>query len=84
MLEAVKFPASIADLNTGLTDVDRNALSHFSQIQNLRAKLTEIIKRKRKIKDDRRLSRRLSKCELRVRLRGFGFYIWNFFFFNLG
>ena len=29
MLEAVKFPASIADLNTGLTDVDRNALSHF-------------------------------------------------------
>ena len=28
MLEAVKFPASIADLNTGLADVDRNALSH--------------------------------------------------------
>jgi hypothetical protein len=29
MLEAVKFPAGISDLNTGLTDVDRNALSHF-------------------------------------------------------
>ena len=31
MLEAVKFPGSIADLNTGLTDVDRNALSHFKE-----------------------------------------------------
>ena len=29
MLEAVKFPARIADLDTGLTDVDRDALSHF-------------------------------------------------------
>ena len=26
MLKAVKFPASIADLNTSLTDVDRNTL----------------------------------------------------------
>ena len=31
MLEAVKFPGSIADLNTSLTDVDRNALSHFRE-----------------------------------------------------
>ena len=30
MLEAVKFPAGIANLNTGLADVDRDALSHFS------------------------------------------------------
>jgi hypothetical protein len=29
VLEAVKLPASIADLNTGLTNVNRNALSHF-------------------------------------------------------
>ena len=29
MLEAVEFPAGISDLNTGLTNVDRNALSHF-------------------------------------------------------
>jgi hypothetical protein len=29
VLEAVKFPARIADLDTGLTDVDRNALPHF-------------------------------------------------------
>lgn len=28
MLQAVKFPAGIADLNTGLTNVDGNALSH--------------------------------------------------------
>lgn len=32
MLEAVKFPASITDLNTGLTDVNADALSHFSKI----------------------------------------------------
>lgn len=29
MLEAVEFPAGIADLDTGLADVDWNALSHF-------------------------------------------------------
>jgi hypothetical protein len=29
VLEAVKFPARIADLDTGLTDVDGNALPHF-------------------------------------------------------
>ena len=29
MLEAVKFPARIANLNTGLTNVNGNALSHF-------------------------------------------------------
>ena len=29
VFEAVKLPASIADLNTGLTNVNRNALSHF-------------------------------------------------------
>ena len=31
MLEAVKFPGIIADLNSGLTDVDWNALSHFRE-----------------------------------------------------
>lgn len=29
MFKAVKLPASIADLNSGLSDVDRNALPHF-------------------------------------------------------
>lgn len=31
MLEAVEFPAGVSDLNTGLTDVNRNALSHFPE-----------------------------------------------------
>ena len=35
MLEVVKFPGSIADVNTGLTDVDRNALSHFREGDNI-------------------------------------------------
>lgn len=29
MFEAIKLPASISDLDSGLTDMDRNALSHF-------------------------------------------------------
>jgi hypothetical protein len=29
MFKTVKLPASISDLDTGLTNVDRNALSHF-------------------------------------------------------
>ena len=29
VLETVKLPAGISDLDTGLTDVDWNALSHF-------------------------------------------------------
>lgn len=33
MLEAVKLPASVADLDTGLTDVDRNALPHFRKFR---------------------------------------------------
>lgn len=32
MFEAVEFPTGISDLNTGLTNVDRNALSSFSEI----------------------------------------------------
>lgn len=31
MLEAIKLPASISDLNAGLANVDGNALSHFSE-----------------------------------------------------
>ena len=33
MLEAVKFPAGIANLNSGLANVDRNALSHLRRIE---------------------------------------------------
>ena len=29
MFKAIEFPAGIADLNTGLANVDWNALSHF-------------------------------------------------------
>jgi hypothetical protein len=29
MLQAVELPTGIADLNSGLSNVDRNALSHF-------------------------------------------------------
>lgn len=29
MFEAVEFPTGVTDLNSGLTDVNRNALSHF-------------------------------------------------------
>lgn len=32
MLEAVELPAGIADLDTGLADVDRDALSHISKM----------------------------------------------------
>ena len=35
MLEAIKFPGSIADLNKSLTDVDRNALFHFREGDNV-------------------------------------------------
>lgn len=34
MFEAVEFPTGISDLNTGLTNVDRNALSHFRRFGN--------------------------------------------------
>ena len=43
VLEAIKFPARIADLDTGLADVDRDALSHFSR---------EKLKRNRRDKED--------------------------------
>lgn len=33
MLKAVKLPAGIADLDTGLADVDGNALSHFEEMK---------------------------------------------------
>jgi hypothetical protein len=59
MLEAVKFPAGISDLNTGLTDVDRNALSHFLGLKEF-----EEIGGCRRCMYERRLSRRLPKCEI--------------------
>lgn len=31
MLETVKLPAGISDLDTGLANVDRDALSHFAR-----------------------------------------------------
>jgi len=36
MFEAVKLPTSITDLNTGLTNVDGNALSHFGRLRKRR------------------------------------------------
>lgn len=45
MLETVKLPAGIADLDTGLTDVDRDALSHFF-LQRKRSEAKEKMKGK--------------------------------------
>lgn len=36
MFKAVKLPTSIADLDTGLSNVDRNALSHFRRFSKKR------------------------------------------------
>ena len=33
MLKAVKFPAGISNLDTSLTDVDGDALSHFRRLK---------------------------------------------------
>lgn len=49
MLEAVEFPAGVSDLNTGLTDVNRNALSHFPE-----KKKKEIGKQRERIGNRRR------------------------------
>lgn len=35
MLKTVEFPAIVTDLNPGLTNVDRNALSHFRDFASL-------------------------------------------------
>ena len=36
MLEAVKLPTRVSDLDTSLTDVDRDALPHFRFAEDLR------------------------------------------------
>lgn len=55
MLKAVKLPAGIADLDTSLTNVDRNALSHFDRLNaTKKPKNSENKKNKKK----KRLSRR--------------------------
>ena len=36
MLKAVKLPTGVSDLDTGLTDVDRDALPHFRFAEDLR------------------------------------------------
>lgn len=41
MLQAVKFPAGIADLNTGLTNVNGNALSHCGMEKEERSREEE-------------------------------------------
>ena len=76
MFEAVELPAGISDLDTGLTDVDRNALSHFlGKIEEGRETL-EGRKERKDLNDEffkRRLLRRLlsvSNCEFCVVLLG--------------
>ena len=51
MLEAVKFPAGISDLNTGLADVDRDALSHFRCLKRKRQRKKMKRGRRSKYKD---------------------------------
>mgnify|MGYP004721907797 CR=1 FL=1 len=41
VFEAVEFPASIADLNASLSDVNRNALSHFGILKQQRSEKAE-------------------------------------------
>ena len=41
MFEAVELPTSVTDLDTGLTDVDWNALSHFRLILVLLLKIAK-------------------------------------------
>jgi hypothetical protein len=56
VLEAVKFPARIADLDTGLTDVDGNALPHFRiEISNKGIEEGESSESTRKLETKRRI-----------------------------
>lgn len=60
MLKAIKLPTSISNLNAGLTNVDRNALSHFlsREIRRSKWKGEGLMKGFR----DARLLRRFSGC----------------------
>lgn len=58
MLKAVKLPARISDLNTSLTDVDRDALSHFRST-----------KQRKQIKDEDEEGRKGKARRLLRRLR---------------
>lgn len=62
MFEAVKFPASVSDLNTGLTDVNRDALPHgrwWIDLRRLKLKNVDLIWLRKTLRIKRRLSRRL-------------------------
>jgi hypothetical protein len=63
VLETVKLPASISDLNTGLTDVDRNALSHF------RCKEKEILRKEEEIEEINKLTEALTVKRRRLSRR---------------
>jgi hypothetical protein len=49
MLEAVKFPAGISDLDTGLTNVNRDALPHFQISKNPKKDLEREMKTEDKV-----------------------------------
>jgi len=59
VLQAVEFPAGISDLNTSLTNVDRNALSHFRWLRDERKQQKQIRWKKEGDLERKRLSRRL-------------------------
>lgn len=60
MLKAIKFPASIPDLNAGLTDVNGNALSHFRRKRRRIETGGKNSTKHRKSSREWRLSRRFS------------------------
>lgn len=60
MFKAVKLPAGISDLNTSLTDVDGDALSHFRWFKQRKSNKKKLgFEERRRRRRRRRLSRRL-------------------------
>lgn len=69
MLEAIKFPARIADLNTGLADVDRDALSHFRREKLKRNQRGEEDEREREAKERRAFIKTPLFCDLQKKYK---------------
>ena len=68
MLKAVQLPARVSDLDTGLADVDRNALPHGVVVRVERRPAAGIGRRGKGLsRGGRRVRRRLSlRCSIRV------------------
>lgn len=76
MLEAVKLPARVPDLDTGLADVDRDALPHGGGWGWLGGAAGEMGKEtKARMRGERRVRRRLSPLCLGFPLPALGSFI---------